>query len=257
MMAAIMMRGCSVQQTPLRQPCCLAACLTCFQTSGVRNSRIEPESDSARLARRCARLADARAEEAEHFAAMGPSLLPWGFWEKPRHDDKRRSHVLGQFPQGRPTPSPYQTTTPSTSHPNSSSALGDPAAAGDLRLGHRAPGRGGREASIPLPALTTLLSALRAFCLWEPSVARICPGNLRYICSDNGNASQGADNTSVRAGGVLFCLCELRVSQQISTFYGPSVQARKTWLGARQRRRPPMVHRSSAPTPMPPAASGQ
>ena len=57
---------------------------------------------------------------------MGPSLFPWGSWVKPRHDDKRRSHVLGQFPQGRPTPSPYQTTTPSTSHPNSSSALGGP-----------------------------------------------------------------------------------------------------------------------------------
>src|SRR5208283_2175686 len=47
-----------------------------------------------------------------------------GSWKKPRHDDTRRSYVLGQFPQGRPTPSPYQTTTPSTSHPNSSSALG-------------------------------------------------------------------------------------------------------------------------------------
>src|SRR5208337_2414114 len=85
---------------------------------------IEPESDSERLARRCARLADAREEEAEVCAAMGPSLFPWGSWEKPRHDDTRRSHVLDQFPQGRPTPSPYQTTTPSTSHPNSSSALG-------------------------------------------------------------------------------------------------------------------------------------
>src|SRR5208337_3040592 len=84
---------------------------------------IEPESDSERLARRCARLADAREEEAEVCAAMGPSLFPWGFWEKPRHDDTRRSYVLGQFPQGRPTPNPYQTTTPSTSHPNSSSAL--------------------------------------------------------------------------------------------------------------------------------------
>ncbi len=80
---------------------------------------------------------------------------------------------------------------------------GDPAASGDLRLGHRAPGRGGPRASIPLHALTTLLSALGAFCLWEPRSARICLGNLRYICSDNGNASQGADNTSVRAGGVL------------------------------------------------------
>src|SRR5271166_5457512 len=208
MMAAIMMRGCSVQQTPLRQPCCLAACLTCFQTSGVRNSRIEPESDSERLARRCACLADAREEEAEVCAAMGPSLFPWGFWEKPRHDDKRRSHVLGQFPQGRPTPSPYQTTTPSTSHPNSSSALGDPAAAGNLRLGHRAPGRGGRRASIPLHALTTLLSALGAF-----------------------------------------GLCEFRVSQQISTFYGPSVQAMETRLGARQRRRPPTVHRGRTHAP--------
>src|SRR5208283_2133907 len=86
---------------------------------------MEPESDSERLARRCACLADAREEEAEVCAAMGPSLFPWGSWEKPRHDDTRRSHVLGQFPQGRPTPSPYQTTTPSTSHPNSSSALGD------------------------------------------------------------------------------------------------------------------------------------
>src|SRR5208283_4156161 len=85
---------------------------------------MEPESDSERLARRCACLADAREEEAEVCAAMGPSLFPWGSWETPRHDDTRRSHVLGQFPQGRPTPSPYQTTTPSTSHPNSSSALG-------------------------------------------------------------------------------------------------------------------------------------
>ncbi len=68
----------------------------------------------------------------------------------------------------------------------------------DGRLGHRAPGRGGRRASIPLPALATLLSALGAF-----------------------------------------GLCEFRVSQQISTFYGPSVQTMETRLGARQRRRAP------------------
>ena len=43
---------------------------------------------------------------------------------KTAHDDTRRSHVLGQFPQGRPTPNLYQTTTPSISYPNSSSALG-------------------------------------------------------------------------------------------------------------------------------------
>src|SRR5271157_6451608 len=56
---------------------------------------------------------------------MGPSLFPWGSREQPRHDLKRRSHVLDQFPQGRQTPSPYKTTTPSTSHQNPSSALGD------------------------------------------------------------------------------------------------------------------------------------
>ena len=119
----------------------------------------------------------------------------------------------------------------------------------NLRLGHRAPGRGGRRASIPLHALTTLLSALGAFCLFEHRVARICPGNLRYICLGDGNASQGADNTSVRAGGVLFVCGNSAFSQQISTFYGPSVQARETRLGARQRRRPPTVHRGSTHAP--------
>ena len=85
---------------------------------------------------------------------------------------------------------------------------GAPAAAGDLRLGHRAPGRGGRRASIPLPALTTLRSALGAF-----------------------------------------GLCEFRESQHISTFYSPSVQAMETRLGARQRRRPPTVHRGRTHAP--------
>src|SRR5271165_971264 len=83
----------------------------------------------------------------------------------------------------------------------------------DGRLGHRAPGRDGRRASIPLHALTTLLSALGAFCLWE-----------------------------------------FRVSQQISTFYGPSVQAMETRLGARQRRRP---RRFTEVVPTPHAYSGQ
>ena len=103
--------------------------------------------------------------------------------------------------EGRHAPRPNDVGGPTT-FPGRQNG-GDPAASGDLRLGHRAPGRGGRRASIPLHALTTLLSALGASCLFEPRVARICPGNLRYICSDNGNASQGADNTSVRAGGVL------------------------------------------------------
>ena len=92
------------------------------------------------------------------------------------------------------------------------------------------------------------LSALGAFCLFEARGARICPGNLRYICPDNGNASQGADNTSVRAGG-RFVGGNSAFSQQISTFYGPSVQAMETRLGARQRRRPPTVHRGRTHAP--------
>ena len=83
-------------------------------------------------------------------------------------------------------------------------ATGPPAGVGDgLRF-------------IPLHALTTLLSALGAFCLWE-----------------------------------------FRVSQQISTFYGPSVQAMEIRLSARQRRRPPTVHcgRTHAPRLQRPVAS--
>jgi hypothetical protein len=37
----------------------------------------------------------------------------------------------------------------------------------NLRLGHRAPGRGGRRASIPFKALPAHLSSLGAFCLFE------------------------------------------------------------------------------------------
>src|SRR5271166_774535 len=41
-------------------------------------------------------------------------------------------------------------------------------------------------------------------------------------------------------------LRELRVSQHFSTFYGPSVQAMETQLGARHRRRTLTIHRSRA-----------
>ena len=43
-----------------------------------------------------------------------------------------------------------------------------------------------------------------------------------------------------------FCLCELRVSQHFSTFYGSFVQAMDTQLGARHRRRTPTIHRGRA-----------
>ncbi len=55
--------------------------------------------------------------------------------------------------------------------------------------------------------------------------------------------------TTLRSALGAFCLCEFRVSQQISTFYGSSVQTMETRLGARQRRRPPTVHRGSTHAP--------
>ncbi len=115
--------------------------------------------------------------------------------------------------EGRHAPRPNDVRGPTT-FPGCQQG-GDPAASGELWLGHRAPGRGGRRASIPLPALTTLLSALGAF-----------------------------------------CLCEFRVSQQISTFYGPSVQTMETRLGAAATAAPDGSPRSY-PRPTPTAASGQ
>ena len=120
---------------------------------------------------------------------------------------------------------PHAPMTLGANHVSRAQNGGDPAAAGDLRLGHA-----WRRASIPLHALITLWSALGAFCLLKPRGARIWPGNLRNICSD-------------------ICRCEFRESQQISTFYEPSVQAMETRLGARQRRRPPTVHRGRTHAP--------
>jgi hypothetical protein len=66
----------------------------------------------------------------------------------------------------------------------------------NLRLGHRAPGRGGRRASIPLHALTTLLSALGAFCLWEFRVFSTNLNILRSICSGHGDPARRAAATA-------------------------------------------------------------
>ena len=63
--------------------------------------------------------------------------------------------------------------------------------------------------------------------------------------SGHGYATQSAANTSCPRSD-RFWLRELRVSQQISTFYGPSVQAMDTQLGARHRRRTPTIHRGRA-----------
>ena len=153
---------------------------------------------------------------------------------------------------------PHAPMTLGANHVSRRQTGGDPAAAGDLRLGHRAPGRGGRRVSIPLHALKTLLSALRAFCLFEPRVARIwiCLDNLRYICSDNGNANQGADNTSVRAAGVL----SVRIPRFLNKSQHFTVHLFRPW-------RPGSVRGSDGgprwftavvyPRPTPPAASGQ
>ena len=123
---------------------------------------------------------------------------------------------------------------------------GDPAASGDLRLGHRAPGRGGRRASIPLHALTTLRSAPGAFGLWEFRVSQ-------QISTFYGPSVQTMETRlgarQRRRPPTVHRLWEFRVSQQISTFYGPSVQTMETRLGARQRRRPPTVHRGRTHAP--------
>ncbi len=104
--------------------------------------------------------------------------------------------------EGRHAPRPNDVGGPTT-FPRRQKG-GDPAAAGDLRLGHRAPGRGGRRASIPLPALTTLLSALVAFCLWEFRVFSTNLNILRSICSDHGDpARRGSDGGPRRFTAVV------------------------------------------------------
>src|SRR5208337_3109180 len=60
--------------------------------------------------------------------------------------------------------------------------------------------------------------------------------------SGHGYATQSAANTSCPRSD-RFWLRELRVSQQISTFYGPSVQTMDAQLGARQRGWSPTIHR--------------
>ena len=132
---------------------------------------------------------------------------------------------------------PHAPMTLGANHVSRGQKGGDPAASGDLRLGHRAPGRGGRRASIPLHALTTLLSARGRFVCLNPAVrgfVQAIYGTFVQIMETGVKAL-----TTLLSALGAFCLWELRVSQQISTFYGPSVQAMETRLSARQRRRPP------------------
>src|SRR5271166_7034946 len=96
-----------------------------------------------------------------------------------------------------------------------------------------------------LKAQLTLLSSLGAFCLFELRVFQTFLDNLRLICSGHGYPTQRAANTSCPRSD-RFWLLELRVSRHFSTFYGPSVQAMDTQLGARQRRRTPTNHRGRA-----------
>ncbi len=88
-------------------------------------------------------------------------------------------------------------------------------ASGNLRLGHRAPGRGGRRASIPFKALPAHLSSLGAFCLFELRVFWTFLDILRYICSSHGCPTQGAANTSCPSSD-RFRLRELRESQHFT-----------------------------------------
>ena len=85
---------------------------------------------------------------------------------------------------------PHAPMTLGANHVSRAPERDDPAAAGDLRLGHRVPGKGGRRASIPLHALTPLLSALGAFCLWEFRVFSTNLNILRSICSGQGDPAR-------------------------------------------------------------------
>ena len=85
---------------------------------------------------------------------------------------------------------PHAPMTLGANHVSRAPERGDPAASGDLRLGHRAPGRGGRRASIPPHALTTLPSALGAFCLWEFRVFSTNLNILRSICPGHGDPAR-------------------------------------------------------------------
>ena len=95
---------------------------------------------------------------------------------------------------------PHAPMTLGANHVSRRQKGGDPTAAGDLRLGHRAPGRGGRRASIPLHGATTLLSALGAFCLWEFRVFSTNLNILRSICSGHGDPARCAAATAAPDG---------------------------------------------------------
>ncbi len=119
--------------------------------------------------------------------------------------------------EGRHAPRPNDVGGPTT-FPGRQKG-GDPAASGDLRRGHRAPGRGGRRALIPPHALSTLLSALWAFCLWEFRVFSTNLNILRFICSVNRYPAQRAGDTFCpRSDG--FWLLELRVSRTCTYWSG-------------------------------------
>ena len=131
---------------------------------------------------------------------------------------------------------------------------GDPAASGDLRLGHRAPGRGGRRASIPLHALTTLLSALGAFCLWEFRVFSTNLNILRSICSGHGDPARARQRrrppTVHRLWEFRVFSTNLNILRSICSGHGDP--ARRTAATAAPDGSP-----RSYPRPTPTAASGQ
>jgi len=88
--------------------------------------------------------------------------------------------------------------------------------AGPFRFGHH---RGGRKVArwtleanevsrVPRGGglfrfLPTLLSLLGRFASWKPAFSRYFSANVRYMCSDYGQPTQGAARTCVLARGVL------------------------------------------------------
>ena len=95
---------------------------------------------------------------------------------------------------------PHAPMTLGADHVSRRRKRGDPAASGDLRLGHRAPAGVGDGLRFLLHALTTLLSALGAFCLWEFRVFSTNLNILRSICSGHGDPARRAAATAAPDG---------------------------------------------------------
>ncbi len=129
--------------------------------------------------------------------------------------------------------------------------VGGPSASGNLRLGHRAPGRGGRRASIPLKALPRLLSTLGTFCLFELRVFqtfldKLHPQLFRPSIPSSARSIEGGPPRptplqAVVAGVIQLGLCRswLRISascNRVSAIASRPFKSRWRWASGTSKR---------------------